>query len=80
MNQFRKSHFTMYLSVFSDFGYIIDKQNSATNPLSSILLWGKGISLDFITYYDKIIRLEYSIKEDKISKEKGIFLHFSSPF
>ena len=30
-----------------------------------------------ITYYDKIIRIEYSI--NKLG-EKGVFLHFSNPF
>ncbi|MEE2953765.1 MAG: POTRA domain-containing protein [Bacteroidota bacterium] len=81
INQFRKAHITVYMSIFSDLGYIIDtQQNNQENPLSNILLWGRGVSIDFITYYDRIITVEYSLREDKLSKEKGIFLHFSSSF
>ena len=81
LNQFRKAHIAVFISLFSDLGYIIDRQkNQEKNPLSNMLLWGKGISIDFITYYDRILRIEYSMREDSINQEKGIFLHFSSPF
>jgi len=41
------------------------------------MLWGKGLSLDYVTYYNKMIRLEFTI--NKLG-EKGVFLHFSNPF
>ena len=54
LNQFRKAHIAVFISLFSDLGYIIDRQkNQENNPLSNMLLWGKGISIDFITYYDR---------------------------
>ena len=77
MKQFKKSHYSIYLGVFSDMGYIYDLPNKETNPMQSKLLWGKGISLDYVTYYDKILRIEYSINH---LGEKGVFLHFSNPF
>jgi len=77
MKQFNKSHYSIYLGVFSDMGYIRDNQNKASNPMQSKLLWGKGVSLDYVTYYDKLLRIEYSVNH---LGEKGVFLHFSNPF
>ncbi len=77
MSQFNKSHFSLYLSVFADVGYVIDKQTNTENPLANSLLFGKGISLDYVTYYDKLLRIEFGINR---LGEKGIFLHFSNPF
>ncbi len=77
MSQFKKSHFSVYLGVFTDFGYVIDTQNKEESPLANKLLFGRGISLDYVTYYDKLLRIEYGI--NKLG-EKGIFLHFSNPF
>ena len=77
MKQFNKSHYSLYLGVFSDLGYAIDNQNQEQNSINNSLLWGKGIALDYVTYYDKLLRIEYSINA---LGEKGVFLHFSSPF
>ena len=77
MKQFRKSYYSLYLGFFSDMGYIVDKQNTRKNNLSNSLLWGNGISLDYVTYYDKLLRIEFSTNH---LGEKGVFLHFSSPF
>ena len=77
MEQFKKSHFSLYIGVFSDMGYIIDNQNNKRNLLPNSLLWGKGIHLDYVTYYDKLLRIEFAFNH---LGEKGIFLHFSNPF
>ena len=77
MSQFKQSHHSIYIGIFSDMGYIFDEYNSSTNPLQKKLLWGKGIALDYITYYDQILRIEYSLNH---LGEKGVFLHFSNPF
>ena len=77
MKQFNKSHYSLYLGLFSDMGYVIDKQTDQDNTLSNSLLWGNGISLDYVTYYDKLLRIEFSVNH---LGEKGVFLHFSNPF
>ena len=77
MKQFNKSHYSIYLGVFSDLGYVINNQNLEQNSINNSILWGKGIALDYVTYYDKLLRIEYSINA---LGEKGVFLHFSSPF
>ena len=78
--QFKKSHYSMYVSLFCDVGYVRESERLALeqrNNLSNSILIGRGLSLDFITYYDKILRIEFSV--NKLG-EKGIFLHFSNPF
>ena len=77
MNQFNKSHYSIYLGVFSDLGYVKNNQNQEQNSINNSILLGKGISLDYVTYYDKLLRIEYSLNT---LGEKGVFLHFSSPF
>ena len=79
-SQFKKSHYSMYISLFCDVGFVRENERIALeqrNNLSNSTLIGRGLSLDFITYYDKIIRIEFSV--NKLG-EKGIFLHFSNPF
>jgi len=77
MKQFNKSHYSLYLGIFSDLGYVRDNQNQEQNSINNSMLWGKGIALDYVTYYDKLLRIEYSINA---LGEKGVFLHFSNPF
>ena len=77
MSQFNKSHYSIYIGIFSDMGYVMDNQNNSQNSLSNLLQWGNGISLDYVTYYDKLLRIEFSINH---LGEKGVFLHFSNPF
>jgi hypothetical protein len=77
MKQFNKSHYSLYLGVFSDMGWVVDKHTYQDNTLSNSYLWGKGISLDYVTYYDKLLRIEFSVNH---LGEKGVFLHFSNPF
>ena len=77
MNQFNKSHYSLYIGIFSDLGYVIDKQNNQENNLSNSLLYSNGINIDYVTYYDKLLRIEFSINH---LGEKGVFLHFSNPF
>ena len=77
MEQFRKSHYSVYLSVFSDLGYARNIQNFNENLLTNSIMWGRGVSLDYVTYYNKMIRLEFTINS---LSEKGVFLHFSNPF
>ena len=77
MRQFNKSHYSIYLGLFSDLGYVINDEEKTQNSLNNSLLWGRGVALDYVTYYDKLLRIEYSING---LGEKGVFLHFSSPF
>ncbi|MFN6946202.1 MAG: BamA/TamA family outer membrane protein [Cytophagaceae bacterium] len=74
--QFKSIPLALYLKFHTDAGYV-------TNPipywdnhrLGNTLLWGNGIGLDFVTYYDTVLRLEYSINR---MMEHGFFVHFKA--
>lgn len=73
--KFNTLFLAMYLNLFTDAAYVRDKDpvRSAQNPLNNSYLYGSGIGLDFVTYYDSIFRVEYAINKQK---EAGLFLHF----
>ena len=71
--KFSKVYYAFYLNVFTDVGYVINNKNTETNPLSNKILTGTGIGLDFVTYYDLVIRFEYSFN---LEGDSGFFIHF----
>lgn len=74
--KFNLLHYSLYLNLLADAGYIYDRQGSLNNKLSNTFLLGTGVGLDFVTYYDKVFRLEYSINK---KLESGFFIHFIAP-
>lgn len=69
-------HYAAYLNVFFDAGYVWDKYYEAQNPKANNLLMGGGIGLDLVTFYDKVVRFEYSFNRNM---EHGFFIHFVQP-
>jgi outer membrane protein assembly factor BamA len=63
-----------YINVNFDMGYVIDNQYNEQNPLAGSLLFGGGIGLDVVTFYDISWRAEYSVNKNL---EHGFFLHFT---
>lgn len=76
IEKFKSIPYAFYLNLFSDIGYVRDRQFAENNPLANAWQVGGGIGLDYVTYYDLVFRLEYSI--NKLG-EDGVFLHFTSP-
>ena len=72
IKQFRKMPTKIYLIYYNDTAYVHDNQYADTNPLGNIWLWGSGIGLDFVVYYDKIAQIQFSRNH---LNEYGIFLH-----
>jgi outer membrane protein assembly factor BamA len=77
-DKFAKIYYALYLDVFFDAGYGVYNQDfgQETNDLQNTLLLGYGTGLDFVTYYDIVVRLEFSVN---FKNEAGIFLHFRAP-
>jgi len=71
---YRQMPLKLYLSLNNDVGYVNDPYDPGQNFLNNRLLWGGGIGLDFIVFYDKVFRFEYSFND---LKEGGLFLHFN---
>ncbi|MEQ8623467.1 MAG: hypothetical protein RJQ00_13770 [Vicingaceae bacterium] len=71
-----KFHYAFYLGIFSDFGYVQDNTGFQNNDLANSMQYGSGIGLDFVSYYDIVIRSEFSINK---FGESGFFFHFVAP-
>lgn len=67
---------TVYLNLFTDMGYVVDKYFHTGNSMSNSLLIGVGIGVDYVSYYNIVARLEYSINK---YAETGFYLHFTIP-
>lgn len=74
--KFNKVFYALYTNLFFDMGYSHDKFWHQKNPLNNQLLWGTGIGVDFITYYDMVFRLEYSINKQG---KTGLYLSLVAP-
>ncbi|HET6245509.1 MAG: hypothetical protein H0V01_03690 [Bacteroidetes bacterium] len=73
--KFSAFHYAIYLNLFADAGYVQDKLYFQHNPLSNQALFGYGLGLDWVTYYDQVLRLEYSF--NKLG-ERGFFINFAA--
>lgn len=72
-DKFNKLYYAFYVNLFADFGYVIDDRSNVLNPMANEILPGYGIGIDFVTYYDFVLRLEYSFNK---MGESGFFISF----
>lgn len=63
-----------YANLNFDMGFVIDNQFNTGNPLAGQLLFGGGLGIDVVTFYDISWRAEYSMNK---ALEHGFFLHFT---
>ncbi|RLD64597.1 MAG: hypothetical protein DRJ01_00295 [Bacteroidetes bacterium] len=75
-SKFNKIHYSVYLNLFFDSGYVNDNIYDVSNTMVKEFLYSGGIGIDFVTYYDKIIRFEYSVNK---FGNNGFFIHFGAP-
>lgn len=76
MEKFNHIPYSAYINVFADAGHVWDNYYAENNELSNQWLYGMGVGIDFVTYYDKVLRLEYTWNH---LLEHGFFIHFSQP-
>lgn len=76
--KFGKIFYALYMNVFFDAGYGVYNQDFGreTNDLQNTLLLGYGTGLDFVSYYDIVFGLDFSVN---FKNETGIFVHFMAP-
>lgn len=75
IKQFNKVPVSAYFNAFADYGYGSSFM-ALNNSLQEQHLIGYGLSLDLVTYYNKLMRLEFAFNK---FGESGIFLHFTTP-
>jgi outer membrane protein assembly factor BamA len=73
----------LYLNVFADLGYVFKYYPHSSagpdnngNTLQNSLMAGYGLGLDFTTYYDVVVRCDFSMN---LFGKPGIYLHFLAP-
>ncbi len=74
--RFSKIHIALYLNLFFDAAYVSDKYNFDNNHLANQFIYGTGIGLDLVSYYDIVLRVELSKNKQN---ETGVFVHFMAP-
>ena len=68
--------FRIYPRVFFDFGYVYNKYFT-DNSLVNRPLYSGGMGVDIVSFYDFILRLDYSFNQ---LGENGLFLHLKNDF
>ena len=77
-NKFKALQYAFYLNAFADAGYVVNKFTEE-NPLVNKMLFSWGLGLDFVTYYDMVLRFEYAFTLNKYNSTNGFFIAFGMP-
>lgn len=82
-SKFNTVPLALYLNAFVDLGYVYNyngvsswNRNCTGNSLQNSLLAGYGAGVDFTTYYDLVVRMEFSVNS---LGDTGFYLHFMAP-
>ena len=61
--KFTKIHLAIYAKLTYDIGYVHNEYRTETNNLANTFLWGSGLGVDFVTYYDIVLGCSYAINK-----------------
>jgi outer membrane protein assembly factor BamA len=77
--QINKIPLEIFTNIYFDTGYVNDRQGLYklnNNTLVNKLMYSAGAGVDFVTYYDKVLRFDYSFNA---LGESGLFIHWKAP-
>ena len=74
-NKFKNLQYAFYLNTFGDCGYVVNKFTE-NNPLNNKMLFSWGFGIDFVTYYDMVLRFEYAFTSNHTN---GFYIAFGMP-
>ncbi len=74
--KFGLMHYAIFINAFADIGYAYDNVFFDRNPYSNEFLGGVGLGVDFVTYYDKVFRTEFTINRHG---KPGLYFHIVAP-
>ncbi|MEO0553581.1 MAG: BamA/TamA family outer membrane protein [Bacteroidota bacterium] len=78
LEQFREIPLDIYIKTYFDMGYVHNYDNyRISSRLADRYIFGTGLGVDFVTYYDTVIRFEYSVNREN---EGGLFFHLKKEF
>lgn len=74
IKQFRNVPLDIYLNTYADWGIVFNSNYPEENKrFMNAPLFGYGLGIDIVTYYDQVLRLEYSFNK---YGESGFYFHF----
>ena len=77
-SQFNPIHIAVYANLFFDMGYVNGKYYAIDgNNYVNRFLYTGGFGIDFVSYYDQVVRLELSMNREG---QPGFFIHTEIPF
>ena len=74
-NKFKALQYAFYINAFADFGYVTNKFTEY-NPYNNKGLYSWGLGIDFVTYYDMVLRFEYAFTSIGTN---GFYIGFGMP-
>lgn len=74
--KFNTIPYAFYLNLYFDGGYVDAPNSSSTNKMTNRFIYGSGLGLDFVTYYDAVARFEVGVNH---VGEMGWFISFIAP-
>ena len=77
IKRMREMPMKAYIALNNDVGYVNSPNYAHYGFWANQALWGGGIGLNLVMYYDKVFLIEYSLNQ---LGEKGVFLDFSLTF
>lgn len=75
LSQFTTIPYSVYLTLNGDAGYVQDQFYGKKNSLSNTWQYGYGMGLDFVTFYDIVVRFEYTFNKQL---QSGFFISMSA--
>jgi hypothetical protein len=74
-NKFKALQYAFYINLFADVGYV-KNDFTVNNPYNNKMLFSWGLGIDFVTYYDLVLRFEYAFTSIRTN---GFFIRFGMP-
>lgn len=83
-SKFRNVQYAFYINAFSDAGWVSDRYSTddlndptkTYNPLNNKMLYSWGLGIDFVSYYNMVMRFEYAFTSELTH---GFFFGFGMP-
>ncbi len=69
--KFNNIPLSVYFTTFTDAGYSVDRVFDKANPLTNRLLYGGGVGLNVVTFYDFVFRFEYAVNREGV---RGLYI------
>ena len=74
-NKFKALQYAVYLNAFADAGYVVNNFTDV-NPYNNKIIYSWGVGIDFVTYYDLVIRFQYAFTSINTN---GFYFGFGMP-